>query len=388
MTIQTGPLVPADDHLNHQIPDTFATVSQTDRAWTEKVAASAYAADGSIQIDLGLGKYTNRGVIDAFGGVSRGNEQWTVRASRALTPDVDSVDIGPLHYEVIEPMKQVRFALDANDVVPVSFEWHFRALVPAVMEDREQHRSLGGARLEADLVRYHQIGTAHGWVEVDGTRTAFDDSNWISTRDHSWGVRYYVGFPPTDIPPPPDLSQSATQMIWMPAVMERRDGSRYGMHLYYSASSSALVDASVHLQGSIERPDGTRNLITGVEPKLEYRTDNRRLQGGSLNITFKDGITRTIGVRPISDTGFHLGTGLYFGFDGDVHGVWHGPLHVAGEYIPDCSLPDVARRVHQLRDAVVEVIDPVEGARGWGNAQTMVIGELPELGLTADTSFI
>lgn len=33
-----GPLLPADDHLNHQIADTFATVSQTGRAWTEKIA--------------------------------------------------------------------------------------------------------------------------------------------------------------------------------------------------------------------------------------------------------------------------------------------------------------------------------------------------------------
>jgi len=27
-------------------------------------------------------------------------------------------------------------------------------------------------------------------------------------------------------------------------------------------------------------------------------------------------------------TGFHLGTGLYFGFDGARHGQWRGALHV------------------------------------------------------------
>ena len=36
-----GPLVAADKTFNHQITDTFATVAQTDRSWTEKVWAMA-----------------------------------------------------------------------------------------------------------------------------------------------------------------------------------------------------------------------------------------------------------------------------------------------------------------------------------------------------------
>ena len=33
-----------------------------------------------------------------------------------------------------------------------------------------------------------------------------------------------------------------------------------------------------------------------------------------------DGSTRTIEVDVVSDTGFHFGTGLYFGLDGHHHG--------------------------------------------------------------------
>ena len=76
------PLVAADETFNHQIVDTFATVGQADRSWTEKLWAAASACDGSLQVDFGMGKYTNRGVLDAYAGVSRGREQWTVRASR------------------------------------------------------------------------------------------------------------------------------------------------------------------------------------------------------------------------------------------------------------------------------------------------------------------
>ena len=47
----------------------------------------AAARDGSIQLGFGLGKYTNRNVMDAYAGMSRGVEQMTVRASRRLAPD-------------------------------------------------------------------------------------------------------------------------------------------------------------------------------------------------------------------------------------------------------------------------------------------------------------
>jgi hypothetical protein len=63
-------------------------------------------------------------------------------------------------------------------------------------------------------------------------------------------------------------------------------------------------------------------------------------------------------------------------------------LHVDGERIDDCSTPENARRVHQIRDTVVRITDPTGGGIGWGNWQPIVAGEHPELGLTADTSFI
>ena len=70
----------------------------------------------------------------------------------------------------------------------------------------------------------------------------------------------------------------------------------------------------------------------------------------------------------VSDTGFHLGAGLYFGFDGHHHGEWRGELHVDGERIADCSTPETARRLHQIRDTVIRVRDPVGGGDGVGNA--------------------
>ena len=56
-----GALVPEDELLTHQIFDTFAPVSQSDPSWTEMIWTIAHARDNSLQVVVGIGKYTNRG---------------------------------------------------------------------------------------------------------------------------------------------------------------------------------------------------------------------------------------------------------------------------------------------------------------------------------------
>ena len=109
-------LTPADELLCHQMPETFASIAQADISWTEKLWGALFARDGSLQVDVGFGKYHNRNVFDAFGGISRGREQLTVRSTRPLDADPERVGTGPLDHEVLEPLKSVRFALRENHV--------------------------------------------------------------------------------------------------------------------------------------------------------------------------------------------------------------------------------------------------------------------------------
>ena len=382
-----GPLVAADETLNHQITDTFATVAQTDRSWTEKICAMACARDGSLQLTFGLGKYPNRNVLDGYAGISRGVEQWTVRASRSLGSDRGSLRAGPLQYEILEPLRSIRFALAADDIVPISFEWIFEQAVPPCLEQREIHRSSDGGRIDADVVRYHQIGTARGWAEVDGQRVEIDDATWVSTRDHSWGVRYMVGEPAPDVEERAAAPGVSTLVIWSPMLCERPDGSRYALHTYYQRH--AFGDwQRVEMQGGVEHPDGRKEHFLGLVPDVEVRDDNRRVVGGTLRYQMDDGAERGGEVHAASDTGFHLGAGLYFGFDGHWHGQWRGPLVVEGEHVSDCSEPSAAHRLHQMRDCVVRVRDPAGGGAGWGNLQSLVLGAHPDLGLTEAASFL
>lgn len=383
-----GPLVPADETFHHQITDTFATVAQSDRSWTEKVCAMAALKDGSVQLGFGMGKYTNRGVLDAYAGVSRGVEQWTVRSSRRLAPDVERTETGPIRYEVLEPLQQVRFSLAPNDVVPIAFEWTFTGAVPTALEEREHHRSRDGLRLDADIVRYHQIGTGHGWVEVDGQRYELDDATCVSTRDHSWGVRYMVGAPVPDVEDAPRPTSVSTTVIWSPILCERADGSRYGIHTYYQRHAIGGWQR-VELQGGIEHADGRREPYGSlVVAEADIADDTRRLRRAVLQATMADGTERPLTVTAVGDTGFHLGTGLYFGFDGHWHGEWRGDLHVDGEHLPNCADPSTAHRAHQMRDNLVRVDDPVGGGTGYGNMQTIFAGPHPDFGLTEAASFL
>ena len=108
-------------------------------------------------------------------------------------------------------------------------------------------------------------------------------------------------------------------------------------------------------------PTGASSAFATLAPELRFDPVNRRVLGGTLHFTMADGSARPITVEAIGDTGFHLGAGLYFGLDGHHHGEWRGSLHVDGEHIADCTTPAAARRLHQIRDAVLRVDDPVGG---------------------------
>jgi hypothetical protein len=383
-----GPLIGADEWFSHQIVETQAHVAQAERSWTEKVCAMAAARDGSLQVGFGVGKYTNRGVFDGYASVSRGAEQWTVRASRRLADAPEKLAAGPLAYEIVEPLRMIRFSCAPNDVVPIAFEWTFSSVVPPVLEARDRSRARGGYRMDTELLRYHQTGLATGWVEVRGQRSDITVDGWFSTRDRSWGVRHDVGQPAVDLEPSYGFGPGVGfRFSWSPMLLQRPDGTYYAIHHQYRETSAAGYEER-RFEGTVESSDGAVGRMGSLVPDLRYDVSNRRILGGTLNFTMTDGSARPVTVEALGDTGVHLGLGLYFGLDGHHHGEWRGALHVDGEHIPDCTDPAVAPRIHQIRDAVMRVSDPVGGGSGWCNMQTIVMGEWPELGLTAETSFI
>lgn len=378
MTGSIGPLVAADEGFNHQIVETHATVLHTDPSWTEKVWGSACSPDGSLAVSFGFGKYVNRNVVDGFGGLSRGVEQWSVRASRALSSDVDRIDVGPLRYEIIEPLKVIRVRLEKNDVQPLTFDLVLRGITPCIAEEREDRRTLTGYRRSADQIRFHQIGVANGWIEIDGARIEVRD--WMMARDRSWGVRPTVGGTmPGMQPDPMDSHPPRVLAVWNPVLFGSGSSAYAYMQYYLVYEGEGWRHEKV--QGAFEYADGRRVLISRIEPKLRFDPANLRLLEAQFELTLADGSARRLSARPCGGTGFHLGGGLYLGFDGHYHGEWRGEQHLEGEYFADCSIPENARRLNQFRDCVMAFRDEGTGAIGTGICQTWVQGRWPTMGL-------
>ena len=379
-------LIPSDENFNHQIAETFAAVQQADRSWTEKVWASFCSKNGDLSVGFGIGKYINRNVMDAAAGVSRGREQWVVRASRQLFPAPDETTVGPIHYQVIEPFRKIRFWLEANEHQPISFDLLFDgSLLPPFLENHEFRRQFGGYRTDNDLVRYHQAGAASGWIELEGERHEVTPQDWFAVRDHSWGLRYGVGQPAPDIMPGIEADQLPMHFLWSPMRLTLPNGEPYGLHHFYLSLNIPGLDSTFY--GALEHADGSKQLIQSLRPELQYDNKTRRLQGGKLHFTMADGSEKTVLVEVVGESGFYLGAALYFGLDGHHHGEWRGEFHCEGEYF-DCSDLATLKRLHQLRDCIVRVTDTDTGAVGYSMYQTIINGQWVEMGMTAEDSFL
>jgi hypothetical protein len=291
--------------------------------------------------------------------------------------------VGPLYYEIIEPLHSVRLRLEANDEQPIAFDIIFKSIVPCVIEEREDRRDIHGYRKATDQIRYHQTGVVSGWLEVDGERIEINEGDWVSTRDKCWGIRPQVGVPILDMEP--DFHQNIPKAlaIWNPILFQRADGSRYAFHHYFLHFSGTGFTHQ-RVQGGLETERGKVNSVVAMTPQLEFDKSTKRLQKGAFTFQMEDGSERPMRFEKLSETGFYLGAGHYHGGDGQHHGSWRGQSYMDSDYVADASDPKVIERYHQFRDCMIRVEDPVGGGTGWGNCQTYVHGAWPAFGLSSD----
>jgi hypothetical protein len=382
-----GHLIGLDEMLNHQIGDTFSSIATSEYSWTEKIWSALVRKDGTLAIDFGLGRYHNRGVMDGWAGVARGRSQWTVRANRELRDDPTVTEVGPLRYEVFEPLHAVHYALARNDHQPIAFDIRFTSELPPFFEDRHKQRERDGFRIGSDVIRYHQIGTPSGWVEIEGERIEIGPDEWTAYRDHSWGTRLDVGAHNADIRPSSDFGdvkfgEGEFVLIWSPFMLISASGEKTSYHFYYMSKQGRIFYSS----GYRNLPDGRQEKVARVRPELRFDDRTRRLLGGRIHFDMLQGGAHEVMVDVAGETAVHLGPGLYLGFDGKKHGSWKGAIEVEGEKFADTLDLATLKRIRQLRDCPIRVREG--DAVGYGIMETIIHGEHPELGLTAANSLI
>ena len=230
-----------------------------------------------------MGKYTNRGVLDAYAGVSRGAEQWTVRSSRKLRarrrPPRDRSD--PLRGPRAAARRALLVGAERRVADQLRVDVHRRGAVRA-----RAARAPPQSRRAAARRRHRPLPPDRDRPKAGSTSTAtrheLADETSVSTRDHSWGVRYMVGAPVDDVeeaPRPTSVLDHRDLVAGSHGAPGRQPATR--IHTYYQRHGIGGWQR-IELQGGIEHPDGRREPFAALVPTLEVRDDNRRLSAAEL----------------------------------------------------------------------------------------------------------
>lgn len=108
-------LLGMDEYPYHQIASTFAGVAGTDPAWNDGHYICLSDMAGEIGLASTLRLYQNNDVLDGFVCVRSAGKQHNIRLSRRLRPDMDTLAVGPLRLEIVEPLKALRLVLEDNE---------------------------------------------------------------------------------------------------------------------------------------------------------------------------------------------------------------------------------------------------------------------------------
>ena len=333
-----------DELLCHQTPTTFDHVVDSGDNWRENVWCCIHDTSGQFFLSSHFGVSPNRNVMDASGLLSFQNKtQYNIRASRELRPRVDEVSVGPLSYNVTEGMKALLWELKENDY-GISWEVEIQGTMTPHEESPQFARSRG--RLTENISRYAQTGRAKGWVKVEGKTYDITPDQWLSHRDHSWGVRWQHNLYTEAQGYQPPLKQQGFLGDWH--IFQFKDW-------YVCSSLREDHNAEVlHFTGGINHPFGD------VRPEIRLRGERhdfqlipgtRLLQGGTITCVADDGSEREIHIRPISI--IYLQAAGYWPYKGFRLGRWMGPEWIDGEHF-DISDPTQMKEVSEAPTFIVE----------------------------------
>ncbi|MBI4299644.1 MAG: hypothetical protein HY677_00805 [Chloroflexi bacterium] len=373
-------LISLDDTLLHQIPSTFDHAGSSDYRFFDRYWFSLFDTKGEVLAVSGMGLYKNMNVLDGFGCAVHTSEgkYHNVRVSRELRPNVAYTGAGPLHYEMLEPLKRHRLVLEENDY-GLSFDLEWEASAPP--HEEGHHFARRDGRVIQDYHRLDQMGRISGWVKVGGKTYKATKETWAGVRDHSWGIRPGVGGVEIPTSSEPVSGRAAGLFNWlcyrMPgyacyfAIWDNADGSR------------VRLDSSLRINGREDEEFHLRD----VEHELEFYPGTRRVKVAKYVITDEAGKTRRITVKRVRDpfTWALQGYG-YGGYkDGKGLGFYRGKLLVEGD-VWDVSHPEVVIGedgkpwTPPFREGPVLIEE--DGAVGYGHFAESLTGSFPRYGFS------
>ncbi len=354
-----------DEYPVHQTPEPVAFPGTSDRNFYDRYFFHGYDLERGIFFAAALGFYPNRSVVDGAFNVVYEGRQHIVRASRLCTGNRSRLSVGPLHVEVIEPLRTLRICVDENPW-ELAADLYFLRRTPPIEEPRFQQRA--HTRLWMDYTRMTQHGRWRGWVRVQNARVDLDPTRSLGARDRSWGLRP-VGEPEAGAPVLP------WQFFWLWAPLHLPDAC-----LHFAVSEYA--DGKRWHEYAVVVPDtGTTNAaVEAREGRLQYDLDfrpgTRHIRKAQFRLELADHQQLHVALEPI----FHFYmAGLGYGHPAWGHGRYLGDEVVAGE-IWDLNTIDPALPLYLHVQSLTRV--RCQSGEGLGVLEQLIIGPHAPTGLS------
>jgi hypothetical protein len=365
-------LTPLDDTLWHQLPTTFDHVWTSDPRWFDRFWFAIYSPDGRVAVQVTMGAYRNMNVLDGGAVVVVDGRQYNLRVSRSLNRDPETV-CGPLRVRLLEPLKSFELAIEPGEHA-VSGQIHWECVEPA-HEEHPHYTRLQGRTVE-DYRRFDQIGTARGWLEVEGRRVDID--GWWACRDHSWGVRRGMGVPEPVTGPKVTLAEKGHVMSFLFFSTDTMSGS-----LLFSGRG----DDVPYTTGVVtDRRTQQQHHVSKIKLEVDLHEGTRRFRRTGVLATLEDGRQLRLAVDARGSSIAMQGLGYSGGYnDGKGLGAWRAENHLEHD-VWDVSHPskivyaDGSQKEHWHRIQPVGVSADFDGeaSQGAGSMTLTIAGKLPD----------
>lgn len=319
-------LTPLDETLMHQAPTTFDHAVTSDHRFFDRWAVGVQHPSASVV--YGLANYKNTDVCDGFLCVQRGDRQVNLRLTRPLRPDF-APRVGPLSITVLEPLWSHRLVLEPTAGSPLSCDLVWTGDVPA-REEHPHHLRRGGRAVQ-DYCRLDQLGTATGWVAVDGERIDLDGA--FAWRDHSWGVRPGMGGTDPVSPQPAAAAAQPHQglgslFVWLAF----RAGDVAGQFQTREGPTGEREDIDGHLIPDVRHPETSLGIVD-IRHRVAFVDGHTAFERTALEVTTSDGRVWSFEAVPLRPAWAFCGCGYSGGWDDRLGlGVPRGHAVEADEY--------------------------------------------------------
>jgi hypothetical protein len=361
-------LSPFDDYPSHQIPEPIRVVGTTDRNFYDRYYFNIHHCSDELMVTAGMGHYPNRGVVDAFVSVCRGDTQRVVRASRELGVDRMDTTCGPFSIDVIEGLQSLRLQCSPGDWdLDVDMDLTWQAFVPAIAEPRHVYHQAG--RVTTDTCRFCQLGFWSGTLRAGDETFEVTPDSWWGGRDRSWGVR------PIGEPEHPGIraKEEAAGFFWIYCTIQ-----------FPQYAVVVMMQEDRHRNRFIEEAIRVWPAETGRPPEklgipdheVEFVEGTRTPTRARITCWRPRQAETVIEAEPLHPNYLAIGTG--YGMEADWrHGMYQGEL-VVQNHVYDLTDAGMEKRKRGLVDNLARFT--LDGDVGYGLFEFAILGPYDHYG--------